>query len=192
MMHFGTLKNSLLLLLLVAGPVLGDVPPPEDSSRGPQPLPVPIAGTPVEASVRVVKDLRQKTTRIKIPASVLAKLHAATNEKVSQATPLETNANRTVIAGLSLAMAAACGFVLLSRKIPKGANVAAITFLVLSLVVAGGAIADLRVPGKPYKRPQQPSAVRMLSQKSDKVIIEVTGKGEAVEVILGNDARWAK
>lgn len=181
-----TLKTLPLLLLLATGSAFADIRPlkPNPPPRG------PIAGKKVEAPVHVWKNVRQKTTRIQIPANILAKLQADPQGKVSQASPSKNNATRTIIAGLSLAMAGACGFVLLGRKVPRSANVAALTFLALSLTVTGGAIADL-LPS-PFDRPKPRVQGLLLSKTSDKVIIEITDKGKAIEVILGNDARWVK
>ena len=196
MMHFGMLKTSLLMLLLAAGPAFGNAAPPDfkppQRQTPRQPLRIRSTDSQVEAPVRIWKNSRQKTTRIQIPAAVLARLQADKDGKVSQVSPQKNHVSRTIVAGLSLAMAAACGFVLLGRKGSRSTNVAVITFLVLSLTVAGGAIADLRVPDEPSVRPQPQVPGQVLSRKSDKVIIEITEKGKAIEVILGSDARWVR
>jgi hypothetical protein len=128
-----------------------------------------------------------KPTRIKIPSTLL-KNGKFGNERKGGALPPAAAINRTLIAGLALAMAAACAFVVLGRRLRHQRTVAtAAVLLIAACCFIGGATADIPVPGKPYT-PNGPAD----RDPEHRIVVEIVKGGDAIELLLGTDATWAK
>ncbi len=116
----------------------------------------------------------QAETRIRIPKRLLKQINqtARANQRDTPA-PVGTASIHTVIAGLALSVAAACAFLLVMRKAIKPRTATAAVALLLAVGGVGTAVANFGPP------PEQRRA-------TGTVLIEITEKGEKIEVIVGH------
>lgn len=184
----------LFFLVLVAPRAEGNAPPPDDERiLGP-----PTEQVVVRTSALPLKVSRQrgKPTRIKIPASLLKNLNFGQDQKRGVLPPVDS-INRTLIAGVALAIAAACAFVVLGRRLRYHRTVAtAAVLLIAACCLISGATADIPVPGQPFT-PNGPADPFTPNGPADRdpgyrIVVEITKAGDTIELLLGNDVPWAK
>ncbi len=115
----------------------------------------------------------QAETRIRIPKRLLNQINqAAGAHHQNTPGPLGTAPVHTVIAGLALSVAAACTLLLVMRKAIKPRTATAAVALLLAVGGVGTTVANFGPP------PEQRRAVGT-------VLIEITDKGEKIEVLVG-------
>ena len=178
--------SALLLFLVVVAPrAEGNAPPPEDQRL----LGPPSEQVTVRTAALPLKISRQKgkQTLIKIPASLLKNRKVGSDGKSGALPPIDS-INRTLIAGVALAIAAACAFVVLGRRLRHHRTVAtAAVLLIAACCLISGATADIPVPGKPIT-PNGPKN----RDPEHQIVVEITQAGDTIELLLGTDATWAK
>lgn len=167
-MAYGTSRRSLLLVfsgflsLLCAGPAQADLRPP---GREPRIVPRPAELQSAPLVVRQATD--NQPTRIVIPRRYLANQIGA-----AELPATGSQVTRTVMSGVFLSAALACGVLLVVRRRHKAVTAVLLLTLLGSGLGAGRLWADIR----PDPRPAGP-----------RVTIEVVNQGDTVTVYLGKD-----
>jgi hypothetical protein len=137
-----------LPLTILAGASRADIRVPDDLRPEPG----------LEATLRVGEDAEQAGHVLRIPRHLLEKLaEQGPAAGGSTATPGRT---RSIVAGIALSAAVACGLVAFRRRAARTAAAALVCLAVAGAVVAP-AVADLPVPGgdrRPRPRPAPPAA----------------------------------
>jgi hypothetical protein len=155
------------MTLMMAATALADKAPPP----GPRVEPAPRKTT---APVKVVRaDLAKEgkgvAAKVQIPQKVLAAIaaKAAPVEEKQSSLPWWT----TLVAGLAMS-AGAAGLLFIARGNPLARRVA-IAALMLAMIAGGYALADLRIPDEPRRKPAA----------EETVVVEVVD-GDAVTITL--------
>lgn len=175
-----------LPLAIPSGAVLADIRVPDDLRAEP----------PLEATLRVREEAERPAHVLRIPRHLLAALaERGAADGGSSALPGRT---RSIVAGIALSAAVACGLVAFRRRAARG-TVAALLCLAVAVAMMGPALADIPVPGggRSRPRPVRPTApprpidapeaaVRVADGIT--VVIEATDGGE-LELVLGTEPR---
>lgn len=175
-----------LPLAIPSGAVLADIRVPDDLR----------AERPLEATLRVREETERPAHVLRIPRHLLAALaERGADDGGSTAIPGRT---RSIVAGIALSAAVACGLVAFRRRAARG-TAAALLCLAVAGAMMGPALADLPVPGggRSRPRPVRPTApprpidapeaaVRVADGIT--VILETTDGGE-LELVVGTEPR---
>ncbi|MCO6455359.1 MAG: hypothetical protein J5I93_08660 [Pirellulaceae bacterium] len=167
-MVYGASRRTLLLVLAVflflpwAVPAQADLRPP---GREPRIVPRPAELQSAPLVVRQAAD--NQPTRIVIPRRYLANQIGATEVPASG-----SQVTRTVMSGVFLSAALACGVLLVVRRRHKAVTAGLLLILVGSGLGAGRLWADIPVPRPPA---------------GPRVTIELVNQGDSVTVYLGKD-----
>ena len=139
---------------------------------------------PARALPLIVSKGGENRTRIKIPKQFLA----GVNSDAQSSFPL--GAGQTIIAGLALALAGSCCFVALGRRIRhrRGAATAAMALLAACSMI-GAATADMAAE---EDLTGTASRAGIVAAGNQTIVLEISNQGEAIELVLGSDATWAK
>jgi hypothetical protein len=156
---------ALILVLAVAQTASADVPAPLPKEPT---YPLVIEAAPKAQEARII-----------IPQKMLGKMKAGLDHDGSDASVAGSSRLHTIVAGSALALALAFGGLWLVRRGPTGTRSLALLFGAIAFFGIGATLwADLRPPVP-------------VGNRTDKVIIEITDKGDEVKVIV-NRAKLAK
>ncbi|HEX8916036.1 MAG TPA: hypothetical protein VF796_27055 [Humisphaera sp.] len=179
----------LLLMTFLSSTALADIPP------GPRPVPPPPAPPEAGPSLRVEAQEGMREAKLIIPRKL-----AQAGEAKPKADAGGIGGARTAVAGVALAGAVALtGLFLARRRTGGGGGITGsrtVSSLLLvgsvgCLLLAGTAMADVAIPGQPYRgparRPQRPEAPPappvVLPGVKVPVVIEWADDGDEVKLV---------
>lgn len=195
----GILRTATLGLfsLLLISSAWADVPPPSGPFR-PRPRPQPVEPAPSKITAPVVvkhadlaEDGERVQAKIAIPRKLLAKLAGdvaapAAAPAVVPEKQSSVGSPRSIIAGVVLSLAAV-SLVFVARG-SKVAKATAAVGLIAGLVLAGSSLmADIRVPGQPYRGPARRPDIddpMPVPPEATQVVLEVVDDADSVVLTL--------